>query len=66
MENKGKLLPLSASLDDQNTAINTSLMGDRSLQNESRSYGVLDCSSPQTFLQSFLAACHQQGQKENL
>lgn len=66
MENKGKLLPLSASLDDQNTAANTSLMGDRSLQNESCSYSVLDCSSPQTFLQSSLAACHQQGQKENL
>lgn len=52
MENKSKLLPLSASLDDQNTAINASLMEDKSLQNESCSYSVLDCSSPQTFLRS--------------
>lgn len=52
MENKSKLLPLSASLDDQNTAINASLIEDKSFQNERCSYSVLDCSSPQTFLRS--------------
>ena len=60
MENKGKLLPLCASLDDQNTAINTSLMGDRSFVQCPR------LQFPTDLLQSSLAACHQQGQRENL